>query len=143
MTRPRPLFALVGLAVLALLAVPPAQAQPTPEATAAVAPILDQLEAFRHQDYDTAYTFASAEIRRLFDRADFEQMVKRGYPEIADSTRADLVDVQVVPDGHTYVRLKVRGANGQRIDAVYEMIHEAGGWKINSVVARPDPGEET
>lgn len=33
-------------------------------------------------------------------------------------------------------------ANGQHIEAVYEMVQEGGTWKINGVVARPDPGEE-
>jgi hypothetical protein len=124
------------------LALAPAHAQPSLEGTAAE-PIFRQLEAFRNNDYDAAYAFASAQIRGLFDRGAFEQMVRRGYPEIAESTGARIADTQLAPDGHAYIRLKIRGANGQHVEAVYEMVREDGAWKINGVVARPaDPGEE-
>jgi Domain of unknown function (DUF4864) len=118
-----------------------AHGQPSLEGAAAD-PILRQLEAFRRDDYDAAYAFASAEIRTLFDRGAFERMVRRGYPEIAESVSARVADTQLAPDGHAYIRLKIRGANGQHVEAVYEMVHERGAWKINGVVARPDPGEE-
>ena len=69
-------------------------------------------------------------------------MVKTGYPEIADSMRARLVEQRLAPSGHVFLLLKIRGANGQQVEALYEMVWESGAWKINSVVARPDPGEE-
>ena len=109
---------------------------------AASEPVLRQLDAFRRNDYDTAYSFASAEIRQLFDRSAFEHMVRGGYPEIADSVRAHVASVRTSPDGHIYLLVKVRGANGRQIEALYDMVREAGVWKINSVVARPDPGED-
>jgi hypothetical protein len=120
----------------------PAHAQPTLDRAAAADPILQQLEAFRRDDYDAAYAFASAEIRRLFDRIAFEDMVRSGYPEIAKSARARVVDTEVAPDGRVRVRLHIRGVNGHRIQAVYEMVQEGAAWKINGVIARPDPGEE-
>lgn len=89
-----------------------------------------------------AHAFASADIRRLFDRRAFEQMIRRGYSEIAESTRARVADTQFAPDGHACVCLKIRGANGQHVETVYEMVHEGAAWKINGLVARPDPGEE-
>ena len=69
-------------------------------------------------------------------------MVKSGYPEIADSVRANVVATQPGPDGHVYIVIKIRGANGQHIEAMYDMVREGGSWKINGVVAKPDPGEE-
>jgi hypothetical protein len=109
---------------------------------AASDPVLRQLDAFRRNDYDAAYGFASAEIRRLFDRPAFERMVRGGYPEIADSVRAHVASAKTEPDGHIYLLVKVRGANGRQIEAVYDMVLEAGTWRINGVVARPDPGED-
>ena len=109
---------------------------------AATEPVLRQLDAFRRNDYDAAYTFASADIHRLFGRAEFEAMVKRGYPEIADSVRAHVAGTRVSADDHVYVVVKVRGANGQQIEALYEVIREGGAWKINAVVSKPDPGED-
>jgi hypothetical protein len=99
-----------------------------------------QLEAFRQDDYDTAYGFASATIRELFDRQAFEHMVRRGYPVIARSTFAAVTERMRGPDGHVYLRLKIVGADGSTIDAVYEMVHEDGRWRINGVVARPASG---
>jgi hypothetical protein len=132
-----------ALALLFLvLATLPARACAQGDEKAAAEPVLRQLEAFRRNDYDAAYSFASAEIRRMFDRAAFERMVKSGYPEIANSVRATVIATRVGPDGHVYLVIKIRGANGQPVQAIYDMVREGGIWKINGVVAQPDPGEE-
>jgi hypothetical protein len=136
----RTALALLG-AVPLIAALTFAHGQPSLEGAAAE-PIFRQLDAFRRDDYDAAYAFASAEIRSLFDRRAFERMVRHGYPEIAEATSARVADTRLAPDGHAYIRLKIRGANGQHVEAIYEMVHEGGAWKINGVVARPDPGEE-
>ena len=133
---------LVTLVFVASLVAPALYAQTAADVDIASEPILRQLEAFRKNDYDLAYSFASTEIHSLFDRQDFERMVKTGYPEIADSTRARVVERRVAPIGHVFLLLKIRGTNGQQVEALYEMVWESGAWKINSVVARPDPGEE-
>lgn len=130
---------LLFLVAMALLA-PAGHAQPDEKTAAEL--VLRQLDAFRRNDYDTAYTFASAQIRGLFDRQAFERMVKAGYPEIADSVRAHVAGRRLAPDGTVYLVVKIRGANGQQIEALYEMVREAGGFKINGVAARPDPGED-
>ena len=127
--------------VLLLLTAATAHGQP-PDVKAAAEPALRQLDAFRRNDYDAAYTFASTEIHRLFDRDAFERMVRTGYPEIANSVRAHVASTRVQPNGTIYLVIKVRGANGQQIEALYEMVRELGTYKINGVVARPDPGEE-
>jgi uncharacterized protein DUF4864 len=115
-------------------------AQSDEDVQAAIGPVMQQLEAFRRDDYDTAYTFASEEVRKVFDRQAFERMVKRGYPEIARSTFALVAESRVAPNGHVYLRVKVRGANGNSVEALYDMVREGGRWRINGVVARPDPG---
>lgn len=130
----------LGLALLLLPLCAAAWAQAEKEsAKAAAEPVVKQLEAFRRDDYDTAYTFASEEIRAQFDRRGFEVMVRRGYPEIARSSFAAVMKVEVRPDGSAYVSVKIRGANGQSIEALYEMIWQ-GAWRINGVVTRPDAG---
>jgi Domain of unknown function (DUF4864) len=115
-----------------------AQAAKTDPKTAAV-PVVKQLEAFRRNDFDTAFTFASGMIHAQFDRQDFETMVRRGYPEIAHSTFAAVTRTELESDGLAYVTVKIRGANGQTIEALYELIWEDG-WKINGVATRPDAG---
>src|SRR6266700_2466578 len=129
------------LALLLVLVALPASAQPArPAPKEATEPVMKQLEAFRRGDFDTAYTFASTEIKELFDRSAFEQMVKNGYPEIARSTFASVAGSTVAPNGHVYLQIKIRGSNGNSIEALYEMVLENGQWKINGVSAKPDPG---
>ena len=99
-----------------------------------------QLAAFRAEDYRTAYSFASEEIQSLFDLSAFERMVKGGYPQIARSMDAWVTEANLAPSGRLYVRLRIRGADGVFIEAVYEMVWEESRWRINGVVARPDSG---
>lgn len=133
---------LVGAVLAVTLEITAARAQSATDVRAVSEPVLRQLEAFNRNDYDAAYAFASSQIRQLFDRAAFERLVKSGYPEIAASARARIADHHVAPDGHVFLLLKIRGANGRHVEAVYEMVWEADTWKINGVVAQPDPGEE-
>ena len=129
------------LALLLLVPAPHAWAQtPKPAPKEASEPVMKQLEAFRRGDFDTAYTFASSDIKQQFDRPAFEDMVKNGYPEIARSTFASIAASTVAPNGHVYLQIKIRGANGNSIEALYELVLENGQWKINGVSAKPDPG---
>jgi hypothetical protein len=109
------------------------------DAKAAAVPVVKQLEAFRRNDFDTAFTFASGMIQERFDRRNFETMVRRGYPEIAQSTFAAVTNAELESPGLAYVTVKIRGANGQSIEALYEMVWEDD-WKINGVATRPDAG---
>ena len=130
----------LGLALLLLPLCASAWAQAEKSsAKAAAEPVVKQLEAFRRDDYDTAYTFASEEIRARFDRPGFEAMVRGGYPEIARSAFASVIGTELRPDGSAYVTIKIRGANGQTVEALYELVWQ-GAWKINGVATRPDTG---
>jgi hypothetical protein len=136
-----PLKHCIGLALLLLAPALPAWAQaPTPAPREAAEPVLKQLEAFRRGDFDTAYTFASSDIKQQFDRPAFEHMVRNGYPEIARSTFATVAGSTMAANGHAYLSIKIRGANGNSIEALYELVLENGQWKINGVSAKPDPG---
>jgi hypothetical protein len=126
----------IVVALAAIFVAGPARGQL--DLSAAVDTVLAQLEAFRRDDYDTAYTFASKTIRQMFDRRGFERMVKTGYPEIARSRSAIIESAAVTSDGRAYLILKIRGANGNRIEAIYEMVWESDRWKIGGVVSRPD-----
>jgi ABC-type transporter MlaC component len=131
----------IGLALSLLAPALPVSAQ-TPKIAPkeAAEPVMKQLEAFRRGDFDTAYTFASSDIKQQFDRPAFEHMVRSGYPEIARSTFASVAGSTVAPNGHVYLQIKIRGSNGNSIEALYEMVLENGQWKINGVSAKPDPG---
>jgi hypothetical protein len=118
-----------------------AAAQRDADVEAAGAVVLQQLEAFRRDDFDTAFTFASRTIHDLFDRERFETMVRDGYPEIARSARATIDGSRRGDAGEIYLFVRVHGANGRTVEAVYELVNEAGRWRINGVVTRPDSSE--
>ena len=132
-----------GLVVALLLAPASAPAQPDPDAEAAGRVVVQQLEAFRRDDFVAAFGFASEEIHQLFDVTRFEAMVRSGYPEIARSASAFVDHATRGPGGRLYLLVRVRGANGQSIEAVYEMVRENGQWRINGVVTQPDTSERT
>jgi hypothetical protein len=133
---------LLVVAVLAALLLPgPAAGQRDPDTEAAGRVVMQQLDAFRRDDFDTAYGLASAEIHQLFDRSRFEQMVRGGYPEIARSASALIDGSERGPAGQLYLFLRIRGANGRVVEAVYEMVRDGERWTINGVVTRPDSSE--
>ena len=137
--KPGRLALLAVFAALLVAAGIPA-AQQVADPTTAVDPVMQQLEALRRDDYAAAYTFAAEAIRELFDLPAFERMVRTGYPEIARSSSAHIAESRVGPDGHVCLRVKIRGANGNAIEAVYDMVWEGGRFRINGVVTKPDPG---
>ena len=134
--RLRRLCVLALAVLLAAAATPPGHAGALDEAGALV---LAQIEALRKHDFATAYGFSSRELRRNFSRGEFEWMVKRAHPEVADSTFASVVRTHESA-GYVYVTVKVRGCNGESVEALYEMVHEADGWRVNALTSRPDDG---
>jgi hypothetical protein len=131
------------LAALLALWPAPAAAQAESDVKDAGGVVMQQLDAFRRDDFDQAFTFASSEIHQLFDRTRFEQMVRAGYPEIARSASAVIDGIQRADGSRVYLFVRVRGANGRVVEAVYEMVLEDGRWRINGVVTRPDSSEKT
>jgi ABC-type transporter MlaC component len=105
----------------------------------AAAPVLQQIAALRAHDFTGAYALSSKEMRRTFSPSEFEWMVKRAHPEVASSTYAFVVRTHEAA-GYTYVTVKVHGRNGQNVEALYEMVREGGGWKINALSSRRDEG---
>jgi uncharacterized protein DUF4864 len=133
---------LLAAVLAALLLAGGAAAQRDPDIDEAGRVVLQQLEAFRRNDFETAFGFASRTIHDMFDAGRFEAMVRSGYPEIARSVRANIDGSTRGDAGELYLFLHVQGENGRAVEAVYEMIKEAGTWRINGVVTRPDSSEK-
>lgn len=122
-----------------LLAGPAAFADPGTDAGAAAASVVKQLDAFRRGDFAAAYAYASAAIQERFDRQEFERMVRAGYPEIARPAFGFVTRAELATNGSAYVQVQVHGANGNDVEAVYEMVWEDGAWKVNAVVTWGGP----
>jgi len=128
----------LGLALLALASAAVGQGgDPRPEMTRTV---LDQLAAFRRDDWAAAYTYASSTIQARFGLEAFRQMVTSGYAPIARSARAIVSHVEVVDAGRGFVEVRIEGANGETVDALYELVDEQGSWRISGVLTRPADG---
>src|SRR5262249_53460138 len=102
--------------------------------------VLDQLAAFRRDDWAGAYSYAASTIQARFGLEAFRQMVSSGYAEIARSVRATVSHVEMIDADHGLVQVRVDGANGQTVDALYELVDEQGRWRIEGVLTRPVNG---
>ena len=53
-------------------------------------------------------------------------MVTSGYAPIARSATATVSKAEMVDAGHGLVEVRVEGANGETVDALYELVDEQG-----------------
>jgi hypothetical protein len=44
---------------------------------------------------------------------------------------AQVAEARQAGDGHVHLLLRIQGANGRSIEAVYDMVREPVGWRIN------------
>ena len=95
--------------------------------------IADQLAAFQADDFDTAYSFASPTIKRLFGSPErFGQMVREGYPMVYRPADVTMLEQRVM-GGQTVQRVMMRDAAGRLHFLAYQMIETPEGWQINGV----------
>lgn len=103
--------------------------------------IADQIAAFRRDDAETAFSFASPSIRRQFGSASiFMSMVVRGYPQIYRPQSFHFAQRET-RGKHTIQQVIVTGQNGERVAAYYDMIQVDGRWRINGCQLARLPGE--
>ena len=103
--------------------------------------ISNQIAAFLEDDFDTAFTFASPSIKRIFGNStNFGRMVREGYPMVWRP--AEMRFGGLVSDaGKTIQTVFLTDARGQVFEAAYEMVETPTGWQINGVYIREaDPG---
>ncbi len=97
-----------------------------------------QLAAWRGEDFPRAYALAASAIREQIPLPAFIAMVRKGYPEIADNTRAEMGPVV---DNGTSARMSVRvfGREGRVANVRYLLVREDGEWRISGVVGETRP----
>lgn len=124
-------------AVCALLA-GPALAQEEPIQSTITA----QIEAFRADDFDRAFTYASPTIQGIFGTSgNFERMVTQGYPMVVDPLAVEMGELREVA-GNLWQRVRITDQAGRDWLLEYQMVEQPEGWRINAVeMARaPDVG---
>ena len=92
-----------------------------------------QIEAFRLDDFETAFTFAHPSIRDIFRTPEnFGRMVRQGYPMVWRPAEVDYLD-QRSDGGRLMQDVRIVDAAGRVFVLRYSMIETPEGWKIGGV----------
>jgi len=128
------MFKFLISALLFVFLLAPAQAE-SADQSAFQAVISGQLEAFKKDDGQTAYSFAAPIVKGIFPSAEiFMGMVKRGYEPIYKNTKYVFGDLATDSLGRPAQHVIITASNGKRYEAVYAMQQQPdGSWKIAGV----------
>ena len=93
--------------------------------------IRQQMDAFRRDDGQMAFSFATPDIRRMFQTPEvFMSMVRQGYAPVYRPREVEFRDV-IARDGKVVQRVYVVGPDGVPVIALYTMERQSNGvWKI-------------
>lgn len=95
--------------------------------------ISSQLAAFRAGDYAAAYVFADDAIKLQVAPEQFEVMVRRGYPAIAQSASATF-GLTFDNGDEAVVNVRVVGADQEAVTYQYLLRRSGEVWRITGVV---------
>lgn len=95
--------------------------------------IQSQIDAFLADDFETAFTYASPTIRRMFGSPGrFGVMVRQGYPMVWRPSEVKFLGLKT-KNGRLVQRVLLTDERGALHLAEYEMVQTADGWQINGV----------
>jgi hypothetical protein len=101
--------------------------------SAITATIQSQIDAFLADDFETAFTFASPTIKRLFGTSErFGSMVQQGYPMVWRPGAVRYLDLED-RGGALFQKVLITDAQGVPHVLEYQMIKADSGWQINGV----------
>lgn len=128
---------LAALALLLSATLAAAQEAPNP---AIEGTIQGQIDAFLADDFATAFTFASPNIKRIFQTPEnFGAMVRNGYPMVHRPAQVRMLELRSVA-GALWQRVLVTDQAGRSHVLDYQMIQTPEGWQINGVQLLPQSG---
>lgn len=95
--------------------------------------ITDQFAAFRAEDLDTAFSYASPMIQGMFRTpAMFGHMVEQGYPMVWRPSSTEFLELRDV-DGALWQKVLVRDGSGTYHVLDYKMVNMNDHWLIDGV----------
>lgn len=95
--------------------------------------IAAQIQAFKADDFATAFTFASPGIQQLFQNPEnFGAMVRNGYPMVWRPAEVRFLELREVA-GSLWQKVMIVDGSGQVHILDYQMVQQENGWKINGV----------
>ncbi|MGH8727996.1 MAG: DUF4864 domain-containing protein [Burkholderiales bacterium] len=100
-----------------------------------------QLDAFAHDDAETAFSFASPKIQKLFQTpASFMAMVKADYQAVYRPRSVNFLKPAVV-EGRALQPVQLLGPDSVAMVAIYTMEEQTDGtWKIDGCELTPSAG---
>ena len=104
------------------------------------ATITAQIEAFKVDDFTTAFTFAAPTIQNMFRTPEnFGRMVSQGYPMVWRPAEITYLDLRRV-GGAVFQDVQIVDAKGKVHLLEYRMTELNGVWKISGVRILEAPG---
>ncbi|GAB5438804.1 DUF4864 domain-containing protein [Falsiruegeria mediterranea] len=104
--------------------------------------IRSQIQAFKADDFVTAFGFASPTIQNLFRTPEnFGVMVRRGYPMVWRPGEVRFLELREIA-GYQWQKVMITDSDGSVHILDYQMLNQEGVWKINGVQIL-DAGGET
>lgn len=99
-----------------------------------------QIEAFKADDFVSAFEFAAPSIRGIFRTPEnFGRMVTQGYPMVWRPAEVTYLDLRQQGPGYIQT-VRIKDADGAVHYLAYAMIETSAGWKINGVQVLQAPG---
>lgn len=99
--------------------------------------IAAQIDAFRAEDAETAYSYASPAIKRRFSNAQrFASMVERGYPAVYSAQSYEFIESALTPRGPAQM-IEIVAPDGQIWGGIYTFSEDdEGSLSISGVYLR-------
>lgn len=95
--------------------------------------ITQQFEAFKVDDFATAFTFASPSLQQFFQSPqNFGRMVTQGYPMVWRPANVDYLDLRE-EEGSFFQKVQITDAKGRFHILEYRMMQTPEGWRISGV----------
>ncbi len=92
-----------------------------------------QINAFKADDFVTAFTYASPNIQKLFRTPEnFGAMVRNGYPMVWRPSEVRFLELREVA-GLLWQKVMIVDGSGHVHLLDYQMIRQGSDWKINGV----------
>lgn len=113
----------------------PSADEPAPNATDWQDVIAAQIQAFRDHDAPKALSFAGDAFHQRFadPQAFFDAIMQSGYAPIMQSASQSFGSYQMLDDAHVLQEVKLTGTDQIVYEAIYQMVKEAGGWRVSGV----------
>ena len=102
--------------------------------------ISSQMEAFKADDFEEAFTFASPRLQRLFQNPqNFQRMVTESYPMVWRPEEIKYLEMREA-QGAFWQKVQITDANGFTHLLLYRMEQTEQGWRIAGVQILKVPG---